>query len=144
MRPIKFRGKSLESGEWVQGLVAVHTICGDETELKTVILQIPEKIYQYESCVVDTETIGQYTGLKDSDGVDIYEGDLIEFGHEGEKETREVKYYGYMGYPAFDLVTPENAKYYFDSNALSYISEYGEYPCYVVGNIYDDPELLDS
>lgn len=69
MREIKFRGKRLDNGEWIEGdllrMLDHWFIFPDPA---------PEGIDKY---AVDPATVGQYTGLKDKNGKEIYEGDVI-------------------------------------------------------------------
>lgn len=77
-RNILFRGKEVESGEWVEGY-AFKT-----DDRKSYIIPIHSKnVYE---CAVEviSETVGQYTGLKDIHNILIYEGDVINVYHNGE------------------------------------------------------------
>lgn len=76
---------------------------------------------------INPETVGQYTGLHDKNGKEIYEGDIL-------KGT----FYGFP-MPEYDYVF----QIYWDEKEKGFMASYFEpSECEVIGNIYDNPELL--
>ena len=126
-REILFRGKRVNNGEWVYGY------------LRFVYIDVPEKASVYSpirvrSFDVITKTVGQYTGLTDKNGKKIFEGDILEGDLEdsldpGAKWRSEV-IWGKFGW---------NCK----GNKISLpMDEFDILEGEVIGNIYDNPELL--
>ncbi|HIB4592577.1 TPA: YopX family protein [Enterococcus faecalis] len=94
--------------------------------------------------MIDKYVLMQSTGLKDKNGVEIFESDLVKV-IDGESEEDSyisvVKNYSNEGYPAFDIEYPPN--YHYDRNVLSAIMCNGFETIEVTGNVYDNPELLE-
>jgi uncharacterized phage protein (TIGR01671 family) len=138
MRDIKFRGKSLSTGEWLHGSLVWNTGRAFifETDLDAMIGKVRD-------CEVLPGSIGQYTGMKDRLGVDIYEGDVLywfEFGgrHMG---------YGSQGAMHWDKHTMSWAllrdRLTADGRLCIVPRPYDKRHLEVVGNITDNPELME-
>lgn len=86
---------------------------------------------------VEPETVGQYIGITDKNGVKVFDGDIIRAIAEGEEDIYTVEWCGDRKYPAFDLKPQIDC----DGNGLSYLL-WVEAEIEVIGNIHDNPELL--
>jgi len=130
MREIMFRGKHKYNGEWVYGyLIGNDVIVGD-------IVEFNDEYFNTEFWYkVDPQTVGQYTGLKDRNGQEIYEGDILENEHGN-------KFFIHYFIPDCKFMSVLVESY---GNEDQY--ELDEYLdpwvyCEVIGNISDNPELL--
>lgn len=85
----------------------------------------------------------QFTDLVDKNRKDIYEGDIVRIGeledleHDTDATVHVIKWFGEEGYPAFDLDGFES-----EANGLSEYAQGNVWNIEIIGNIYENPELL--
>lgn len=138
MREILVRGKRKDNGEWVEGNLIHRTKFYGYKSEKYFIMIIGEfHCDYYEAYEVKKDTVGQFTGPTDKNSVKIFEGDIIEV-----QNPKPFK--NDFGYVYFDNGTFK-VKFNGYENNLEYMnSENFGFDFYVVGNVFDNPELIHS
>lgn len=138
MKEILFRGKVVDNSAWIHGFfVNCRDYYDDEDSRTPEIISVnAERQYageydHWECYPVIEGTVGQWTGLYDNNGTMIFEGDIIEWFYGNvavvKYNVNSASFAGYVG--KFD-------EYYFGARERE--------ECKVIGNIWDNPELVEE
>lgn len=136
MREILFKAKRIDNNEWVEGY---YTECRGEAFIGIDISSMfeifcPPVIRWFK---VSSETLCQFTGLCDKNGKKIWENDIL-MAHLDESYPEDVVYetveWGVAGWVGHET----------DSTDREYLGEFDLEHYEVVGNIFDNPELLQE
>lgn len=125
-REIKFRAKRLDNGEWAYG----------DLHLRTPHAHIHSEVGS--KAFIDTDTIGQFTGIKDTSDKEVYEGDILRVTSLYERNLGQQKIVEVM----------------YDDKAGAFMAYMGaevylgivecDHQIDIIGNIHDNPELLNN
>lgn len=144
MRTIKFRGKNTFNNRWEYGSLV--------KEKDGALWIIPEDQMliseggSFSAAHVSSETVGQFTGLKDKNGVEIYEGDVFTVNGVYPKVVKYIEEWLSFSVANIDIITtpPMSGwpdKYIYQQLYPGWWKDF-QNEIEVIGNIYDNPELL--
>ena len=160
MRKILFRGKRLDNGEWIQGFLVIwgndyyiapdinaYTSMGGRGKGRCMMFG-----HYYQ---VLPETVGQFTGLTDKNGTKVFEGDIVAIPpNMSRKRTLGVVKFGDYKTPPYGVDKTNRGFYirwYYENEAIEemlrrdivFWFNYSHVDILIIGNIYDNPELLE-
>lgn len=144
-REIKFRGKKIDTQQWVYGGFHLHEkvqLCGlsltkEDAEKNKVHLIVSDKMADWnmpkdiEAHTIIPDTIGQFTGVVDKNGKEIYEDDILTQGEKNYMVSfRNGGFWiiNHYGTAAYQLCKGEIDEFEFE----------------VIGNIHDNPDLING
>ena len=132
MRTIKFRGKPIQ-GEHLYENFVYGNLAKYASGVYNILVPIQ---WGFENYKIDPETIGQFTGLYDCDGKEIYEGDILRLGNSS-SAMFEVKWN--------ETIAAFCIRFYFENEMGTIplgVWVESEKNISIIGNIHDNPELL--
>ena len=150
-RTIKFRGKMIPENEWIFGTILripAPPVCFGKSETDKYYIQFPDPRYMPDWNMpykmvqgeVNPDTIGQYTGLHDKNGKEIYEEDVVKITNKNSKvipiKPLIAQIVWSEEYLAYILITTSV------KDAFENLGDYIDYDIEVIGNVFENPELL--
>ena len=136
MREILFRGKRKTNGKWIYGDYFRSKISNTELGIRVIHSITFFKNGEECSYTIDPDTLGQYTGMTDQNGKKMFENDIVLCTEPLGMGYREIR--GKVAYKLTGFVVDCGKFNTTLSGGLT------QSPYYVVGNIHDNPELLDA
>ena len=143
MHTIKFRGKSISTGEWAYGHYYESLLNGDHI--------IIEEMFS-EHISVDPKTVGQYIGVKDKNAKKIYKGDIVKWDDGSAGRYWRVAQVVYVpGFWRFEIIPGKSINCFkdgqtgaFDGGSFMYLPNTSAHNnvMEVIGNIHDNKNLL--
>ena len=129
MREILFHGKQIKDGKWIEGYYCPKPYSHFPCEPTIFPVETINKDWHGER--VDPETVCQFTGLHDKNGRKIFEGDIVRYGDTIHRVVFEQR----NGTAYFGIVISDIETWLFGNECPASLVD-------IVGNIYDNPEML--
>jgi len=131
MREIEFRGKCIRHGQWHYGYYITYSMFESGVFSSAINRHSIKRYDGGDIYDVIPETIGQHTGLKDKNGTKIFEGDALKYS----SVPRVIEWN--ERYARYDQVR-------IDDGSSMFLDYEDAILCEIIGNIHDNPELLEA